>query len=129
MAPVVAVVGASRDRHKYGNKSVRAHIDMGYTVYPINPKEKEIEGLRAYADLASLPGPVDRVTMYVPPAVGLKMLPVIAKLAPKEFFLNPGSESPELVAAARELGLAPIEACSILDLGTTPDAVDEGFEG
>ena len=66
--------------------------------------------------------------MYVPPAVGITMLPAIVKLGPKELFLNPGTESPELVAAARELGLAPIEACSILDLGTTPEAVDEALE-
>ena len=128
MAPVVAVVGASCDRRKFGNKAVRAHVEMGYTVYPVNPKEGEVEGLPAFPDLTSLPGPVDRISMYVPPAVGITMLPAIVKLGPKEFFLNPGTESPELVAAARELGLAPIEACSILDLGTTPEAVDEALE-
>ncbi len=128
MRPTVAVIGASSNRVKYGNKSVRAHRKMGYTVYPVNPKETEIEGLRVYSDLLSVPDPVDRVTMYVPPRIGLGMLEQIAAKQPKEFFLNPGSESPELVARAREMGLEPIEACSILDIGEDPEAMDEDAE-
>ncbi len=129
MRPSVAIVGASKDRSKYGNMAVRAHQKMGYTVYPVNPKETEIEGLQAYPDLRSVPGPVERVTMYVPPRIGLTMLDQIAAKRPREFFLNPGSESPELVRKARELGLEPIEACSILDLGEDPAMIDDTYEG
>ena len=50
-----AVVGASPDRNKYGNKVLRAYMQRGFTVYPINPKADEVEGLKAYPDLASLP--------------------------------------------------------------------------
>ena len=120
MPPVVAIVGANNDRSKYGNKSVRAHLRAGYTVYPVHPTETQVEGLPAYRDLASLPGPVERVSMYVPPHVGIRLLPQIAAIAPRELFLNPGSESPELVARAQELGLEPILACSILDVGEDP---------
>ncbi len=120
MPPAVAIVGASHDRAKYGNKSVRAHLKAGYTVYPVHPTEKRIEGLPAFPDLASLPGPVQRVSMYVPPRIGIGMLEQVAALAPSEFFLNPGSESPELIARAERLGLQPIQACSILDLGEDP---------
>ncbi len=125
MPPTVAIVGASANRSKYGNKSVRAHRKQGYTVYPVHPSAQEIEGLKVYPDLASLPGPVDRVSMYVPPDVGLKMLDQVAQLSPKEFFLNPGSESPELVRRAEELGLEPIQACSIVDLGEDPSRMSE----
>jgi len=120
MPPAVAIVGASRDRAKYGNKSVRAHLKAGYTVYPVHPTERLVEGLPAFPDLTSLPGPVERVSMYVPPRIGIRMLAQVAVLAPREFFLNPGSESPELVAEAERLGLQPIQACSILDLGEDP---------
>jgi len=68
-----------------------------------------------------VPGPVDRVSMYVPPAVGLVLLPEIAARNPSEFFLNPGSESPELVEAARALGLNPVLACSIVNIGLRPE--------
>jgi uncharacterized protein len=119
--PTVAVIGASNDRSKYGNKSVRAHQAMGYDVYPVNPRGGEIEGLVAYARIEDVPvGTLDRVSMYVPPGVGLTLLPAIASRQPAELWLNPGSESEAVIAAAEQLGLNPIVACSIVDLGTTP---------
>jgi predicted CoA-binding protein len=116
----VAIVGASSAGHKYGNKAVRAYLRQGWTVYPINPNEKTIEGLTAYPTLADVPGRIDRVSMYVPPAVGLTLLDAIQRAAPSELFLNPGSESDELVARAEALGLEPIQACSIVDIGERP---------
>lgn len=116
----VAVVGASADRRKFSNKSVRAHLRQGWEVFPVNPKGGEIEGLRVYRTLAEIPRPVYRVTLYLPPAVGLTVLPEIAAVKPAEFFVNPGAESAELVAAAERLGLDPILACSIVDIGASP---------
>lgn len=114
--PTVAVVGASADRSKFGNRSLRAHADCGYRVYPINPRGGEIEGHTAYPSIADAPeGPYDRVTMYVPPEVGLTLLDAIAAKGCDELWLNPGSESPELVARAGALGLKPIVACSLMD--------------
>ncbi len=122
--PTVAIIGASADRSKYGNKSVRAHLAQGYEVYPINPKGGEIEGLMAYASLADVPGGrLDRVSLYVPPAVGIKLLPEIAAKGCDELWLNPGSESDEMYDKARELGLEPIMACSIVDLGVSPQSL------
>ncbi|MGD2111397.1 MAG: CoA-binding protein, partial [Phycisphaerae bacterium] len=92
----------------------------GWDVYPINPKGGEIEGLQAYTSIADLPTKPDRVSMYLPPAVGVKVLPEIAAVSPEEFYLNPGTESDELVAAARESGIEPILACSIVEIGVSP---------
>ena len=104
--PTVAVLGASRDRRKYGNKSVRAHARAGWQVFPINPQANEIEGLPAYHSLRELPvRPIDRVSVYVPPEIGLTLLDDIAACQPREVWLNPGSESDELIAAAERLGL------------------------
>ena len=122
MSRTVVVVGASADRSKYGNKAVRAYLRQGYNVIPLHPKESEIEGVPAVRSLADITGPVDRVTLYVPPAVGLTLLPQIAALAPKELWVNPGAESEELLASARQLGFDPIEGCAILDIGETPAA-------
>ena len=119
--PTVAILGASTDRSKFGNKSVRAHQAKGYTVYPINPKATEIEGLKAYASLADIPaGKLDRVSVYLPPSVGIKVLPEIAARGCDELWLNPGTESDELVAEAERLGLNVIQACSIVDVGVKP---------
>lgn len=120
MTKSIAIVGASNDRRKYGNKAVRAFKDGGWTVYPVNPKGGEIEGLPVYADLSEVPAPVDRVSMYVPPEVGKEMLDAIAAKQPAEFFLNPGSEDEELMERARAKGLEPITACSIVNIGLSP---------
>jgi len=121
MGKTIAIVGASADRAKYGNKAVRAFRQGGWTVYPVNPSVPEVEGLRAYASIAEVPGPIDRISMYVPPNIGRKMLAAIAAKAPTEFFLNPGSEDAGLVEEAEALGLHPIQACSIVNIGLRPD--------
>jgi len=119
--PVIAIVGASADRTKYGNKAVRAFKQGGWTVCPVNPKLEMVEGIKCYKDLSDVPEPIDRVSLYVPPHIGLSMIDEIAAKSPKELFLNPGSESKALVEAAKARGLNPIQACSIVNIGLRPD--------
>jgi len=118
--PLVAVVGASRDRSKFGNKALRAYARQGWDVRPVHPTESAIEGLAAVASLSEIVDDVDRVTLYVPPAVGLTVLDAIAALAPKELWVNPGAESEALLRRAHELGLEPILGCAIIDIGESP---------
>jgi len=118
----VAILGASADRGKFSNKAVRAYVQEGWDVYPVNPKGGVIEGLKTYTSLAEIPEHVDRVTVYLPPPVAVKALPEIAMVRPDELFINPGAESDELVSEAQKLGLDPILACSIIDLGVRPSA-------
>ena len=112
--PSIAVLGASNDRGKFGNRAVRAYLSQGWTVYPVNPKEAKIEGIASYASIADVPTPVDRASLYVPPAIGLQLLDAIHVRGAKELWVNPGSGSPELLARAEELGLVVVEACSII---------------
>jgi predicted CoA-binding protein len=118
--PTVAVIGASRERGKYGNRAVRAYQRQGWTVYPVNPNEPEVEGLPTFRSITDIPGPVDRATIYVPPQVGLGLLAAIKAKGVGELFVNPGAESDELIAEAQRLGLDPIMACSIVDIGERP---------
>jgi len=118
--PSVAVIGASNTRQKFGNRAVRAYLRQGWTVYPVNPTETLVEGLKVYPTIADIPGAVDRVSMYVPASVGITLLDAIKAKGAPELFLNPGSESDALVARATELGLDPIQACSIVDIGERP---------
>jgi predicted CoA-binding protein len=121
MAKVVAVVGASRDRSKFGNKAVRAFARQGYTVVPVHPTETEIEGYRAYASVLEVPDRIDVATVYVPSKAGLKVVEELARLGSvEEIWLNPGADEDEVVQRARELGLKVIQACSIIAIGESP---------
>jgi predicted CoA-binding protein len=122
MSRVVAVIGASSDRRKFGNKALRAFQHRGFTVVPINPREPEVEGLKTFASVMDVPGPIDMATFYVAPPVGLKLLDDVARKGIVEVWLNPGADSPELVERARALKLKPVVACSIIGIGEDPAA-------
>jgi predicted CoA-binding protein len=117
---VVAVIGASSNRNKFGNRAVRAFRGQGYTVVPINPHETEIEGLKAYASVLDVPGPIDMATLYVPPDVGERVIEEIARKQIPEVWLNPGAESDALIARAQALDIHPTLACSIVGIGQNP---------
>ena len=120
----VMVIGASRDREKFGNKAVRAYQRQGHTVLPVNPHADQIEGVKCFAAIGDVPGPIDRATIYLPPEVGIDTLDELAtRNDVEEVWLNPGSESPELIDKARSLGLKVIQACSIVDIGASPGAL------
>ena len=112
--PTIAVIGASNDPRKFGNRAVRAYKAQGWTVYPVNPHEHLVEDLPVYKTLEAIPGPLDRASLYVPPAVGIRLLDAISAHQVKELWVNPGSGSPELLARAAALGLRTVEACSIV---------------
>lgn len=116
----VAIIGASSNRAKYGNKALRAFERQGYRVIPINPNEREVEGHRTFPSVLDVPDPIDMATIYVPPDVGVRVLEDVAKKGIAEVWLNPGADEPEVVARARELGLTPTIACSILGIGERP---------
>jgi predicted CoA-binding protein len=120
MAQVVAVVGASRDRRKFGNKAVRAFLHRGYDVIPINPEGGTIEGLVTYASVLDVSRPIEMATVYVQPAVGVRLMAEIADKGIEEVWLNPGADEHAVVARARALGLDPILDCSIVGIGESP---------
>jgi predicted CoA-binding protein len=116
----VAVIGASNDRHKYGNKAVRAYQQRGFTVYPVNPSESEVEGLAAYKSILDLPVRPNLVSVYVRPEILRGLLADIAAKGCDELWLNPGTESEAVLAEAGRLKLNAIQACSILSVGLQP---------
>jgi predicted CoA-binding protein len=120
MAKVVAVIGASNDRRKFGNRAVRAYQQQGHTVVPINPHETEVEGLKAYASILDVPGTVDMASFYVQPEIGEQLIADVAAKGVREVWLNPGADSDEVIARAKALGIQPIVACSIVAIGQNP---------
>jgi uncharacterized protein len=116
----VAIIGASNQRDKFGNKAVRAYVAHGHFVFPVNLRERIIEGLPVFRSILDIPAQLDTTLVYVPPEVTLKLLPAIARKGPGALYLNPGSEDDAVIARASELGLKPILACSILAIGDRP---------
>ena len=100
-----AVVGASTDRAKYGNKVLRAYFQSGREAYPINPKADEVEGHRAYASLRDLPEVPRGISVITPPAVTEKVVEEAADLGVSFVWMQPGAESPAAVEKAREKGM------------------------
>lgn len=120
MAKVVAVIGASTNPRKFGNKALRAFRQQGYDVVPINPHAPAVEGLKAYPSVLDVPYAIDMATFYVPPQIGEAIIVDVASKKIPEVWLNPGAESPALVAKARALNIRPIVACSIVGIGENP---------
>jgi len=121
--PSIAVIGASADRSKFGNKAVRGFLQRGYEVYPVHPSEPVIEGLPAFKSVSEVPVRPDKVTVYLRPDLLLKVLPDIAAKGCDELWLNPGTESDAVLAEAERLKLNVIQACSIVGAGLSPAAL------
>lgn len=121
--PTIAIIGASTNRRKYGNRALRSYLNQGFEVFPIHPTAREVEGIKTYPSIADVPvAQVNRVSFYVPPEVGLQLIEGVARKNPQEVWFNPGSESDELIEKARALGLNVIVACSIVAIGENPNA-------
>lgn len=119
--PSVAILGASADRKKFGNKSVRAHARAGWTVFPIHPKELVVEGHRAFASVLNVPiRPIDRISVYLPANITLPIIDELVDVHPGELWLNPGADDPEVVAMAKARGFNVVCGCSIIDVGYIP---------
>lgn len=119
--PTIAVIGAGPDRRKFANKCVRAYRAADWTVYPVHPSAEVVEGLPVFKSLADVPlDHLDRVSVYLPPSVGVKAVESFAGKSIGEVWLNPGADGPEVVAKAKELGLNVVCGCSIVDIGYSP---------
>lgn len=99
-----AVVGASSNREKYGNKVLRVYQQNKLEVVPVNPAGGEIEGLAAYPDLASIPGTIDGVSIITPPKITDGVVQQALALGIKNIWMQPGAESPTAVELAESAG-------------------------
>ena len=114
-----AVVGASTNRDKYGNKVLRCYQQHDLKVYPINPRADEIEGIQCYPDLASLPEALHGISVITPPKITEAVVEEASQAGIKHIWMQPGAESPAAVARAKELGINVIAggACLLVVLG------------
>ena len=114
-----AVVGASPDRSKYGNKVLRCYLQHDRKVVPVHPKEPSVEGLPAFASLTAIPVRPGAVSVITPPPVTEKVVEEAGRLGIRHLWMQPGAESEAAVRRARELGMNVISGgpCLLVVLG------------
>ena len=111
-----AIVGASNDRAKFGNRIYRDLRDAGYTVFAVNPNADEVEGDPTFQTLRDIPGPIDVADIVVPASVGMTVVADAVESGIRFFWLQPGAESPELIAEAESAGLQVIhDRCAMVE--------------
>ncbi len=112
---VWAVVGVSQDRSKFGNRVFRTLREAGYTVYPVNPKGGEVEGVKVYASLADLPERPEVVDTVVPPAATEQVVKEAYSLGLTRIWMQPGSESEAAIAYCHEHGMEVVyDTCAMI---------------
>jgi len=114
-----AVVGASVDRSKYGNKVLRCYQQHGKEVYPINARAAEVEGVKAYPTLAALPVPVKAISVITPPAITEQVVREAAAAGVAHIWMQPGAESQAAIRTAESLGMSVIAGgpCVLVVMG------------
>ncbi|SRR5687767_12590454 len=113
---VWAIVGASENTEKFGNRIYRNLKQAGYQVYGVNPNAETADGDPVYPTLADLPVKPDVVDVVVPSWVGRRVAEDAARENIPIFWLQPGAESDELIAYAESLGLNVIhDACAMVE--------------
>lgn len=118
-AEAFGVVGASAKPHKYGNKVLRCYLQNQQKVVPINPMEKEIEGLACVASVNELPGQVSSLSIITPPQVTEKVVEQAIARGIRNIWMQPGAESTQAVAACEEAGVNVIAdgSCLLVVMG------------
>ncbi len=114
-----AVVGASQDRAKYGNKVLRCYQQHGLPVVGVHPKLTEVEGVPCHPSLKAIPGPARAVSVVAPPAAAAQIVADAIAAGVKHLWFQPGAEEAAAIAAAREAGLSVIAdgPCVLVALG------------
>ena len=113
------VVGASPRREKYGNKVLRCYQQAGRTAIPVNPREREIEGVACVASVLELPPEVKSLSVITPPAVTERVVGEAIRHGIEHIWMQPGAESEVAIAACREAGINVIAdgSCVLVVLG------------
>lgn len=114
-----AVVGASPDRAKYGNKVLRCYQQHGLPVVGVHPTAAEVEGAVCYASLAAIPGPARSVSIVTPPAAAAAVVSDAIAAGVKHLWFQPGAEHAAAIEAARKAGVEVIAGgpCVLVALG------------
>ena len=118
MGKKVVVIGASNKPERYSFKAIKALVNNGHEVIPVNPALKEVQGIKVVNKITDIKDKVDTVTLYVGADRLAQMADEIVGLKPKRIIANPGAESEVMRKAAEENNIEYEEACTLVLLST-----------
>ena len=113
-ASAFAVVGASEDSHKYGHRCYKCYLQNDRKAYPVNPHSKTILGNPVFEDLASLPEPVESISIITPPDVTERIIDDAIACGITNIWMQPGAESKNAIEEAEKNGMNVIAGCPCL---------------
>ena len=118
-SPVFAVIGASEDRSKFGNKVLRCYLANKKIVIPVNPKAASIEGIPCVASVADLPDAVKSISVITPPAVTEQVVEAATAKGITSIWMQPGAESAAAIERCTAAGINVIadHTCILVVLG------------
>ena len=114
----VAVIGASNKPDRYSYQAVMLLKEKGHKVYPVHQRIKDIEGIPVYPSITDIADPIDTVSMYVAADISTALSDAILAKNPRRIIFNPGAENAELEQKAKQSGMIPVNACTLVLLRT-----------
>ena len=112
----VAILGASPKPDRYAFKAMELLKQYGHKPVPVNPAYDEILGEKCYVGIATVPQPIDTVTLYLGPARSNPLINQILSVKPRRIIMNPGAENETLAEKARDQDIEVIEGCTLVML-------------
>jgi len=108
----IAVIGASRNRRKYGGGLLKALLDRGYEAVPVNPNADTIQEQACYPRIQDIPGGIDRAIAAVPPEAQEQVVRDAARAGVKTLWLHEhvmkGVSNPRAIYLCEENGMTCI---------------------
>ena len=113
------VIGASENPDRYANRAAHSLLRHGHEIELIGTKPGNIEG-HAIRTTQSDIDDIDTVTLYVGSRNQANLYEYVKQLKPRRVIFNPGTENPDFEKQLRDVGIEPIEACTLvmLSVGT-----------
>lgn len=120
-SPAFAVIGASNDHNKFGNKVFRCYLQHNKTVYPVNPNEDIIENIPCIKNVTNLPPEVESISIITPPQVTEKIVEEAIKKGIKNVWMQPGADSRIAIQNCKkhEINVIAEGPCLLRTLGCT----------
>ncbi len=110
----IAILGASNKSDRYSHRLLSILKAKGYQIFPIHPAISEIDGIKAFPNIESLPTKPDILTLYVSEERSTQLAQSIIDSGVSEIIFNPGAENPPLMQKLLARGKNAYEACSIV---------------